>query len=108
MTGFRFLRVTGALVASALLMAGCMQLNMSLTVSPNDTVDGQLLITANKSVLNKNKPLPEAFADLRKNIPSMPVGPETVYEDANRYGTLINYDHTPLADFNSQSIKLVK
>jgi hypothetical protein len=108
MTGLRFLRVTGALVASAFLLAGCMQLNMSLTVSPDDTVTGQLLITANKTALNKNKTPAEAFADLRKNIPSMPEGPETVYEDANRYGTLISYDHTPLAKFNSQSIKLVK
>ena len=108
MTGLRFLRVTGALVASAFLLAGCMQLNMSLTVSPDDTVTGQLLITANKTALNKNKTPAEAFADLRKNIPSMPEGPETVYEDANRYGTLITYDNTPLAKFNSQSIKLVK
>lgn len=86
-----------------------MQLNMSLTVNPDDTVDGQLLLTADKSILTTNNRTPQqGFADLRKNIPTMPPGPEQVYEDANRYGTLITYDHTPLSQFNSESIKLVK
>lgn len=109
MTGLRFLRAAGALSASALLLAACMQLNMSLTVNPDDTVDGQLLLTADKSILTTNNRTPkQGFDDLRKNIPTMPPGPEEVYEDANRYGTLITYAHTPLSQFNSESIKLVK
>jgi hypothetical protein len=109
MTGLRFLRAAGALVASALLLTGCMRLNMSLTVNADDTIDGQLLLTAEKSILTTNGRTPQqGFADLRKNIPAMPPGPEEVYEDAERYGTLIRYDHTPLSQFNSESIKLVE
>lgn len=109
MTGLRFLRAAGALAASALLLAGCMQMNMSLTIGSDDTVDGQLLLTADKSILTANNRTPQqGFADLRKNIPTMPPGAEQVYEDAKRYGTLITYDHTPLSQFNSESIKLVK
>jgi hypothetical protein len=96
-------------VASAFLLAGRMQLNMSLTVNPDDTVDGQLLLTADKSILTtNNRTAEQGFADLRKNIPAMPVGAEEVYQDDKKYGSLIRYDHTPLDQFNSESIKLVK
>jgi hypothetical protein len=109
MTGLRFLRATGALIVSGLLLASCMQLNMGLTVNPDDTIDGQLLLTADKSILTSNgRTAKQGFEDLRKNIPDMPPGPEEVYEDTKRYGALIKYNHTPLDQFNSESIKLVK
>jgi hypothetical protein len=87
-----------------------MQLDMSLTVNTDDTVDGQLLLTADKQILTSDntRTLEQGFADLRRNIPAMPGGEESVYQDATRYGSLISYKHTPLSRFNSESIKLVK
>ncbi|MFF5174628.1 LppM family (lipo)protein [Micromonospora sp. NPDC000089] len=102
----RAFRVAVCLALVALL-AGCMQLNVGLTVNADDTVDGQLLLTAEKSLLtNRNPNVVAAFADMRQYIPPLPPGEETVYQDSRYYGTQISYRHTPLKDFTSGSIKL--
>ncbi|MBQ1071460.1 DUF3153 domain-containing protein, partial [Micromonospora sp. D75] len=86
-----------------------MQLNLGLTVNDDDTVSGQLLLTAPKSVLKQRNPDPAvAFAELRPNIPSLPPGAETRYEDATSYGIQITYRKTPLAQFTSESVNLVR
>jgi hypothetical protein len=100
------LAVCLALVAA---LSGCMQLNMGLTVNADDTVDGQLLLTAQKSLLTStNKPVPVAFAELRQNIPALPAGDETGYEDGTFYGVQIAYRNKPLKEFSSESVKLVR
>ncbi|WP_225853451.1 DUF3153 domain-containing protein, partial [Micromonospora sp. AMSO1212t] len=100
------LAVCLALVA---ILSGCMQLNLGLTVNDDDTVSGQLLLTAPKSVLKQRNPDPAvAFAELRPNIPSLPPGAETRYEDATSYGIQITYRKTPLAQFTSESVNLVR
>ncbi|MFY1682319.1 LppM family (lipo)protein [Micromonospora sp. WMMD730] len=104
----RMARLTVCL-ALLTLLAGCMQLNLGLTVNADDTVDGQLLLTAEKSVLSsRNKNLAVAYAELRENIPALPAGEETVYEDERFYGAQITYRHTPLKNFTSESVKLVR
>ncbi|MFG3713947.1 LppM family (lipo)protein [Micromonospora sp. NPDC047730] len=86
-----------------------MQLNLGLTVNADDTVDGQLLLTAQKSVLTSgNRTVEAGFAELRKNIPALPPGEETRYEDAKLFGSQITYRNTPLRDFNSESVRLVR
>ncbi|OKJ45655.1 hypothetical protein AMK25_11775 [Micromonospora sp. TSRI0369] len=86
-----------------------MQLNLGLTVNDDDTVSGQLLLTAPKSVLRQRNPDPAvAFAQLRPNIPSLPPGAESRYEDATSYGIQITYRKTPLAQFTSESVNLVR
>ncbi|AXO34856.1 hypothetical protein MicB006_2575 [Micromonospora sp. B006] len=86
-----------------------MQLNLGLTVNDDDTVSGQLLLTAPKSVLKQRNPDPAvAFAQLRPNIPSLPPGAESRYEDATSYGIQITYRKTPLAQFTSESVNLVR
>lgn len=98
-----------ACLALVLALTGCMQLNLGLTVNADDTVDGQLLLTARKSLLTStNKAVPAAFAELRQNIPTLPAGEETVYEDASHYGAQIAYRKIPLKDFTSESVKIVK
>ncbi|MFD6609516.1 LppM family (lipo)protein [Micromonospora chalcea] len=100
------LAVCLALVA---ILSGCMQLNLGLTVNDDDTVSGQLLLTAPKSVLRQRNPDPAvAFAQLRPNIPSLPPGAESRYEDATSYGIQITYRKTPLAQFTSESVNLVR
>ncbi|MET8371463.1 DUF3153 domain-containing protein [Micromonospora profundi] len=104
----RALRVAVCLLLLAAL-SSCMQLNMGLTVNADDTVDGQLLLTAQKSVLtSRNKNVPAAFAELRQNIPALPPGEETTYEDSKLFGTQISYRKAPLAGFDSESVKLVR
>ncbi|WP_231930417.1 LppM family (lipo)protein [Micromonospora coriariae] len=85
------------------------QLNMGLTVNTDDTVDGQLLLTAHRSrlvALNKN--IPAAIAELRQNIPALPPGEETGYEDGNLFGTQISYRKAPLTTFDGESMKLFR
>ncbi|WP_328374413.1 DUF3153 domain-containing protein [Micromonospora zamorensis] len=102
------LRVAVCLALLAAL-SSCMQLNMGLTVNANDTVDGQLLLTAEKSVLSaRNKNIPAAFAELRQNIPALPAGEETGYEDSKLFGSQISYRKAPLAGFDTESVKLVR
>ncbi|MFJ6194622.1 LppM family (lipo)protein [Micromonospora sp. NPDC092111] len=104
----RALRVAVCL-ALVTLLAGCMQLNLGLTVNADDTIDGQLLLTAEKSLLSsRNTNVAAAFAELRENIPTLPPGEETSYEDARYYGAQITYHHTPLKDFTSESVNLVR
>ncbi|MFF4808341.1 LppM family (lipo)protein [Micromonospora chersina] len=98
------LAVCLALVAA---LSGCMQLNLGLTVDTDDTVTGQLLLTAEKSVLKRRNPdVAAAFAELRQNIPTLPAGAETRYEDANYYGIQVAYRKTPLSQFTSESVNL--
>ncbi|MFG2049029.1 LppM family (lipo)protein [Micromonospora sp. NPDC048935] len=102
------LRVAVCLLLVAAL-GGCMQLNMGLTVNSDDTVDGQLLLTAEKSLLtSRNKNIPVAFAELRQNIPALPAGEETRYEDDKLFGSQISYRKAPLAGFDTESVKLVR
>ncbi|ATO12792.1 DUF3153 domain-containing protein [Micromonospora sp. WMMA2032] len=86
-----------------------MQLNLGLTVNTDDTVSGQLLLTAQKSVLKQRNPdVAAAFAELRQNIPTLPAGVESRYEDATYYGIQIAYRKTPLSQFTSESVNLVR
>ncbi|WP_406069954.1 LppM family (lipo)protein [Micromonospora sp. NBC_01638] len=102
------LRVAVCLLLLAAL-SGCMQLNMGLTVNADDTVDGQLLLTAQKSLLtSRNKNIPAAFAELRQNIPALPAGEETGYQDDKLFGTQIAYHKASLASFDTESVKLVR
>ncbi|WP_431943305.1 LppM family (lipo)protein [Micromonospora marina] len=110
-TRLRRSRAFGLAVCLALvaILSGCMQLNLGLTVNDDDTVSSQLLLTAPKSVLKQRNPDPAvAFAELRPNIPSLPPGAETRYEDATSYGIQITYRKTPLAQFTSESVNLVR
>jgi hypothetical protein len=86
-----------------------MQLNLGLTVNADDTVTGQLLLTAEKSLLkSRNSDIPTAFEELRQNIPSLPAGTQTKYEDDRFYGMQITYKQKPLKDFTSESVNLVR
>ncbi|WP_319464215.1 LppM family (lipo)protein [Micromonospora sp. RTP1Z1] len=119
------LAVCLALVAA---LSGCMQLNLGLTVNADDTVDGQLLLTGEKSLLRSADPgpvlrpgnperpvlkpwrnnIPAAFDELRRNIPALPAGDESRYENAQFYGVLISYREKPLSEFTSESVNLVR
>ncbi|RIV41252.1 LppM family (lipo)protein [Micromonospora radicis] len=110
-TGFgrsKILRGTACLALLAAL-SGCMQLNAGLTVKADDTVSGQLLLTADRSFLTtNNRTVETGFAELRQNIPALPPGPETRYEDPTHFGFQINYRDVPLDQFDSESMSIVR
>ncbi|MGR6320437.1 DUF3153 domain-containing protein [Micromonospora soli] len=90
-------------------LSGCMQLNLGLTVNPDDTVTGQLLVTADKGLLKgRNPDLQTAFADMRRQLPTLPAGDESHYEDAKFYGVQVAYRKKPLSQFTSDTVKLVR
>ncbi|WP_433528793.1 LppM family (lipo)protein [Micromonospora sp. CA-263727] len=98
-----------ACLALLAVLSGCMQLNAGLTVNADDTVSGQLLLTAERSVLTlNNRPVEAGFAELRQNIPALPPGPETRYEDPTHFGSQINYQKVPLGQFDSESLSIVR
>ncbi|OKI62432.1 LppM family (lipo)protein [Micromonospora sp. CB01531] len=100
------LAVCLALVAA---LSGCMQLNLGLTVNADDTVTGQLLVTADKSLLrDRNPDVEAAFTDMRRQLPTLPAGDESRYEDARFYGVQVVYRKKPLSQFTSDSVKLVR
>ncbi|MET8195228.1 LppM family (lipo)protein [Micromonospora sp. NPDC005686] len=95
-----------ALVAT---LSGYTQLNLGLTVNDDDTVSGQLLLTAPKSVLQQRNPdLALAFAELRPKFPSLPPGAETPYESDTSYGIQITYRKTPLAQFTGEDVNFTR
>ncbi|SCL35138.1 hypothetical protein GA0070616_5148 [Micromonospora nigra] len=101
--------IRGALcLALGMTLAGCLELNAGLDVSRDDTVSGQLLLTARKSILPKNKTPDQGFADLRRYVPALPVGEESRYEDAQSVGAQISYDRVPLREFSTESMKLIR
>ena len=44
-------RSLATVAALSMALAGCLKLDMALTVSPDDTVDGQLVFAVNKDLL---------------------------------------------------------
>ncbi|MFG2052786.1 LppM family (lipo)protein [Micromonospora sp. NPDC048930] len=110
-TGLRRSRALRLAVCLALVAAlsGCMQLNLGLTVNPDDTVSGQLLVTADKNLLkDRNPDVQTAFADMRRQLPALPAGDEIRYEDARFYGVQVAYRNKPLSQFTSDSFRLVR
>lgn len=110
-TGLRRSRAFRLAVCLALVAAlgGCMQLNLGLTVNPDDTVSGQLLVTADKNLLKQRNPdVQTAFADMRRQLPTLPAGDESRYEDARFYGVQVVYRNKPLSQFTSDSVNLVR
>ncbi|MGC5028731.1 LppM family (lipo)protein [Micromonospora sp. DT229] len=90
-------------------LSGCMQLNIGLTVKADDTVSGQLLLTAERKILTwNNQTVEQGFADLRQNIPALPPGPETPYATDTHFGFQINYRNVPLDQFDSESLRIVR
>ncbi|WP_233196583.1 MULTISPECIES: LppM family (lipo)protein [Micromonospora] len=110
-SGFGRIKTLHGVVCLVLLAAlsGCMQLNIGLTVKADDTVSGQLLLTAERKVLTlNNKTVEQGFADLRQNIPALPPGPETPYATDTHFGFQINYQNVPLDQFDSESLRIVR
>ncbi|HEX7463413.1 MAG TPA: hypothetical protein VF382_00725, partial [Actinomycetota bacterium] len=102
-----------AIVAMALLLSGCMKLNMDLTVSSDDTVNGTMIFAMDKQLLEATG---QSFDDLMADNP-IPTPSEagvttSPYEDDKFVGQEIRFDAVPLSKFNesedAESLQIVR
>jgi hypothetical protein len=89
------------LAVLALALSGCLDVRSSLVVAPNNTVSGQLLLLADRAQLDEQQgSLAEAFAKWRVELPDLPPGEESVYDEGGKYGTRIQFDAVSFDDFS--------
>jgi hypothetical protein len=87
-----------ALTGLTLLLTGCLKLDMAITISPDDTVDGELVFAVNKELLKLSG---QSVEDILGNtaVPSDIEGAtQEPYEDDRFVGTKVRFEDVALAD----------
>lgn len=105
----RVSRFVGVLAGIALTLAlsACLKLNVDLTVTPQDTVNGTMILAIDKSVAAMTG---QSEEDLRKQFTdsaptSAPGTKVEPYNDDTYIGSKITLTEVPLADLNKDSAK---
>jgi hypothetical protein len=103
-SGSRFVGLLAA-VALTLALAGCLKMNVDLTVTPQDTVNGTMILGIDKSVAamsgQSEEQLRKQFTDAAPTAaPGTKVEP---YADDTYIGSKITFTELPLADLNKDS-----
>lgn len=94
-------RLAAVLAVLMLTLSGCLDVRSSLVVAPDNTVSGELLLLADRTQLSEQDgSLAEAFAKWRAELPDLPPGEESVYDEGGKYGTRIRFDALPFDDFS--------
>ena len=106
-TGTRIGRVV-AVGAVALLLTGCIKLDMDLDVSADDTVSGTVVFAFSKQLLElTGQSADELFKGGATSLPSDVPGTTTApYEDDQFVGQKITFDHVELSRFNTEGSDL--
>jgi hypothetical protein len=102
----RPLRAVAALLLAAVMLTGCVKIDMDITVSKeSDTVTGSIIVALEKALLTLGGEAPEkAFSKANMDSGAMPAGSRTeVYDDGKYYGKRIIFDKVSFADFNKSS-----
>ena len=83
----------------ALLLAGCVKVDMNLEVSPENTVDGEAVLAVDQSLIELSGQSPDQlFQDL--DLSDLPEGATVEpYEDEGFVGQQVNFDGVPLSEF---------
>ncbi|MET0801085.1 MAG: hypothetical protein ABWZ53_07960 [Actinomycetota bacterium] len=86
-----------------LVLTGCLKLDMALTVSPDDTVDGQIVFAVNKELLElTGQSVDDLLGDT--TVPSDVEGAtQEPYEDNTFVGTRVTFDSVPLERLQERS-----
>jgi hypothetical protein len=92
----------------ALSLSGCIKLNVDLTLQPDNTIDGTMIVAVNQAILQLSGQDPKALADdLNKQILKGDSKLETVrteaYSDGTFVGTKITFLDEPITTFNGSS-----
>ncbi|MGZ8630656.1 MAG: LppM family (lipo)protein [Actinomycetota bacterium] len=96
-------RSLAILSALTLLLTGCLKLDMALTVSPEDTVDGELVFAVNKELLELTGQTVDDFLG-GTAVPSDVEGAtQEPYEDDKFVGTKVIFESVALAELQQGS-----
>ena len=90
----------GAFTALAMLLTGCIKLNMDLVLSSNDTVSGTVQFGVQKELLELTG---QSVEDLLGDVPLPSDAPGVTtepFEDEEFAGQQFNFDSVPIAQFN--------
>jgi hypothetical protein len=95
----------GAFVALAVLLTGCIKLNMDLAINANDTVNGSIVLGVQKELLELTG---QSAEDLLGEADLIPTGATGVivepFEDDEFVGQQIIFEDLPIAEFNSGAL----
>jgi hypothetical protein len=93
----------GAFAALALLLTGCIKLNMNLGINTDDTVSGTVQFGLQKELLELTGQSAEDLlgtaAPFPSDAPGVTVAP---FDDGEFVGQEFTFENVPLAEFNSQ------
>lgn len=108
----RFRRTAAVLsvaIIAALMLSGCVKLDMALSIQSNDTVDGTVVFAVDKSLLElSGKSAEEAWKSGSTSAPfptSATSGSVTtkVYDQEGKYGETYTFASVPLSEFDGTS-----
>lgn len=95
----------GAFLALAVLLTGCIKLNMDLGINADDTVNGTIVLGVQKELLELTG---QSAEDLLGDADLIPTGATGVvvesFEDDEFVGQQIIFEDLPIAEFNSGAL----
>jgi hypothetical protein len=99
----RALRSLAIIAGLTLLLAGCLKLDMAITISPDDTVDGEMVFAVNKQLLElTGQDADDVLGDT--TVPSDVEGAtQEPYEDEDFVGTQVTFEDVALSDLSEGS-----
>lgn len=102
-TARRWIRSVTLLAGLTLLLAGCLKLDMALTISPDDTVDGEMVFAVNKELLElTGQSVDDLLGDTA--VPDdVPGATQEPYEDDRFVGTRVVFEDVALEDMQEGS-----
>lgn len=90
----------GAFAVLALLLTGCIKLNMNLLINPNDTVSGTIQVGVQKEILELTGQSLEDLLGTDVPIPSdVPGVTQEPFDDGEFVGQQFTFESVPLAEF---------
>ena len=103
MRTIRAIRSLAIFAGLTLLLAGCLKLDMAITISPDDTVDGQMVFAVNKQLLElTGQNVDDVLGDT--TVPSDVEGAtQEPYEDGDFVGTQVTFEDVALSDLSEGS-----
>ena len=110
----RALTLAAGAVAVALVLSGCVKLDMALTLTPQNTVDGSIVFAIDKQLLALGGGSPEdAFNDAAGDAP-FPTSPSSgsvtteVYDQDGKYGQKYIFTGVPLSEFDDEDLSITR
>ena len=102
-TARRWIRSATLLAGLTLLLAGCLKLDMALTISPDDTVDGEMVFAVNKELLELTGQSVGDLLDGAAVPDDVPGATQEPYEDDRFVGTRVVFEDVALEDMQEGS-----